>query len=461
MAGKSEIGRYALAAAAVSELAKVTDKHCLDHTRACLEAMGLERLPFEVIHVAGTNGKGSVCAALEAILRTGGVRCGLFTSPHLISVRERFVIDGARITREAFADAYFAVERAIDPLIRKGLPHPSYFETLFLMAAYAFARAGVEVAVMEAGLGGLRDATNVIEEPLAAVITSIGLEHTQYLGRTVREIAAQKTGIIKRGRPVIFDGGSREASEIIRKTAAACKSPAYAIRREGGSTGSERPSGSTGSEAESVDEVRILGVGREGVRFALGERPYFLPIPAPYEADNAALAVRTVCLLRETRPSLFGSITDTVIRQGLASVIWHGRMEFVRPDICLDGAHNPAGIRAFIEAVRAIDPREVHLLIGVMADKDFGDMVRELTGDLTLKRVTVTEPPDGRAMRSDDLTELFRKAAGEGSGTEILAEPDLKKALEGALAGRGRGTLFVIGSLYLIGEVRRLLEEHP
>ena len=469
MAGQSNDMRYALASSAVAQLTYVTDKHGLDHTEACLAALGLKNLPFEVIHVAGTNGKGSVCAALEAVLHTSGIRTGLFTSPHLISVRERYVIDGARIAREAFADAYFAVERAIAPLIKEGLPHPSYFETLFLMAARAFADAGVEAAVIEAGLGGRRDATNVIKKPLASVITSIGLEHTQYLGHTIREIAGEKAGIIKPGCSVIFDGSNQEAADVIRSRAAELGCRAFEVTRaKDGEDAAEGtgPEGGWNTEAAAKPEdnrtsVEILGVKREGVRFALGDRRLFLPIPAPYEAENAALAVRTLDVLREERPALFGSMTDTCLRQGLTSVVWHGRMEFVRPDVCLDGAHNPAGIRAFIEAARALDPGEIHLLIGVMTDKDFTGMVRDLVRGLALRNVTATQPPDSRAMKADRLAGLFEKAACPEQETEITAEPDLKAALEGALHRKGRGTLFVVGSLYLIGEVRRLLKGIP
>ena len=203
----------------IEEIPKFTSKNPLDHTKALLKCLGDPQNQMQVIHVAGTNGKGSVCAYLDSMLRAGGYKVGLFTSPHLVKINERFKINGEMISDERFVKAFEEVQKIIKKAQEDGLDHPSYFETLFLMGMVVFKEANVDYVVLETGLGGRLDATNTVDHPLACIITSISLDHVEYLGDTIGKIAGEKAGIIKPQVPVIYDGHQPEASEVIEKRA--------------------------------------------------------------------------------------------------------------------------------------------------------------------------------------------------------------------------------------------------
>ena len=196
----------------IEEIPKFTSKNPLDHTKELLKRLGNPQNTMKVIHVAGTNGKGSVCAYLDSMLRNGGYHVGLFTSPHLVKINERFKIDGVMVTDEEFIKAFETVREIILQAQQDGLDHPSYFETLFLMCMVIFQKKQVDYVVLETGLGGRLDATNTVDRPLACIITSISKDHVEYLGNTIAEIAGEKAGIIKPGVPVIYDGKNPEAA---------------------------------------------------------------------------------------------------------------------------------------------------------------------------------------------------------------------------------------------------------
>ena len=182
----------------IEEIPKFTTKNPLDHTKELLARLGNPQNQQKVIHVAGTNGKGSVCAYLDSMLRAGGYRVGLFTSPHLVKINERFKINGQMISDDTFVQAFEQIKRIIDEAVAEGLDHPSYFETLFLMGMMIFQKAGVDYVVLETGLGGRLDATNTVDEPLACIITSISLDHVEYLGDTIEKIAEKKPVLLSR-----------------------------------------------------------------------------------------------------------------------------------------------------------------------------------------------------------------------------------------------------------------------
>ena len=216
----------------IEEIPKFTSKNPLDHTKALLKCLGDPQNQMQVIHVAGTNGKGSVCAYLDSMLRAGGYKVGLFTSPHLVKINERFKINGEMISDERFVKAFEEVQKIIKKAQEDGLDHPSYFETLFLMGMVVFKEADVDYVVLETGLGGRLDATNTVDHPLACIITSISLDHVEYLGDTIGKIAGEKAGIIKPQVPVIYDGHQPEASEVIEKRANELGSPAFALTED-------------------------------------------------------------------------------------------------------------------------------------------------------------------------------------------------------------------------------------
>ena len=213
----------------IEEIPKFSTKHPLEHTKKLLSCLGNPQDGFKVIHVAGTNGKGSTCAYLASMFREGGRACGLFISPHLVTIRERFQIDGRMISEEDFVEIFGRVKEQIERFVENGEGHPSYFETLFVMGMLYFRKKQVEYVVLETGLGGRLDATNTVERPLASIITSISLDHTEWLGDTVTAIAGEKAGIIKAGVPVIYDGHVPEASAVIRGRAEALLAPVYEL----------------------------------------------------------------------------------------------------------------------------------------------------------------------------------------------------------------------------------------
>ena len=244
---------YEQAVAYIDETPKFTTKNSLEHTRECLRRLGNPQEHFRVIHVAGTNGKGSTCAFLTSVLREAGYSCGLFTSPHLVEINERFQINEVNIDNETFLAAFEKVKALAEELTAEGNYHPTYFEMLFLMGMVIFAEKGVDFVTLETGLGGRLDATTAIENPVACVITSISLDHMQYLGNTVEEIAAEKAGIIVPDVPVIYDANDERAAAVIRKYAEEKNSPAYPVRAQ---------------------QAEITGNDRQGIDFCLTGETY-------------------------------------------------------------------------------------------------------------------------------------------------------------------------------------------
>ena len=222
---------YDEAVAYIEELPKFTKKHSLDHVREFLRRLGNPASDRKIVHVAGTNGKGSVCAYLQAILMAEGKHTGFFTSPHLVSINERIRMDNIQIDNEAFLEAFVQVQGMARQMEEEGLGHPSYFEFLLGMGMTAFARTDVEYIILETGIGGRLDATNYIEHPALAVITSISLDHTDILGDTIEEIAAEKAGIIKPGVPVFFDASNPLACEVIKRRPQRCMRPVEKSRK--------------------------------------------------------------------------------------------------------------------------------------------------------------------------------------------------------------------------------------
>ena len=419
---------YKEAADYIEEIPKFTEKNPLEHTRALLERLGNPQNRMKVIHVAGTNGKGSVCAYLDAMLREGGYRVGLFTSPHLVKVNERFKINGVmEIIRQARED---------------GLEHPSYFETLFLMGMVIFSQAEVDYLVLETGLGGRLDATNTVERPLACIITSISLDHVEYLGNTIPEIAREKAGIIKPGVPVIYDGHVPEASAVIEKQAEKLGSPAYAL---------------------TEDMYEMVSNTREGIDFSFHCRYYntvtiSIPYIAAYQMMNASLAFFTMELLREDH----GIPVETLIR-GISQTRWEGRMETILPGVIVDGAHNADGVRRFVEtACHFRRDNEITLLFSAVSDKNYREMIRTVCESIRPKAVVATQIWGSRIVPARELAELFQSCGCP----RTEAVEDVGEAFERACALKGDGMLFCVGSLYLVGEIkdylnRRKASENP
>ena len=406
-------------------------KHDLSGLRRFLEELGNPDRRLKIIHVAGTNGKGSVCAFLESILREQGMKTAAFTSPHLVRVNERFRFDGESVDDGTFLEAFLAVRQAAEKLEREGVSHPTFFEFAFLMFMVMCKTRAPQWVILEPGMGGRLDATNVIEKPQLVVITSVGLDHMQYLGSTVEAIAGEKAGILKRGVLVVFDANRPEVRAVIEKRAAGLSCGVYAVQK------------SWYNRTDMDGESLTMEIPDKALRLTV-------PFAAQYQADNAMLAV--------TAARLFG-IPDEVIARGIQKTRWPGRMEQVMPGVFLDGAHNEDGIRAFASAASRIVKRErelgkgrtVYLLLAISSDKEHASMTRLLCENLPFDVLFVTQVAYGRRLESSILE---REASGL-TERPVEVYDTVGGALEELLKRRSPGDLiFCAGSLYLIGEIK-------
>lgn len=417
----------------IETIPKFTVKHPPEHTRELLSRLGNPQEGIKIIHVAGTNGKGSVCAYLNAMLLAGGKKTGLFTSPHLVRINERFQINGEDVSDEQFLDAFLKVEKAAKEYETEGEGHPSYFETLFLMGMLIFKEAGVEYLVMETGLGGRLDATNVVEKPLACIITSISRDHTEYLGDTLEAIAGEKAGIIKAGVPVIYDASQPGSAAVIAAKAKEMASPAWPME-------------------PSFYEMKTQS--REGITFIFaypgGEKAELaIPYVAKYQMMNASLAFYTMHILQDVH-----EIPKNVLAEGLSKIKWPCRMEMAAPGVIIDGAHNEDGIAQFVSTAGYFaKENEITILFTAVADKHYHEMIGEICEGIHPSHVVATQIDGSRVVPAEVLAEDFRKAGC----TDVCAEPEIGAAYEKALGKKGSGMLFCVGSLYLAGELKAYL----
>lgn len=417
----------------IETIPKFTVKHPPEHTRELLSRLGNPQEGIKIIHVAGTNGKGSVCAYLNAMLLAGGKKTGLFTSPHLVRINERFQINGKDVSDEQFLDAFLKVEKAAKEYETEGEGHPSYFETLFLMGMLIFKEACVEYLVMETGLGGRLDATNVVEKPLACIITSISRDHTEYLGDTLEAIAGEKAGIIKAGVPVIYDASQPGPAAVIAAKAKEMASPAWPME-------------------PSFYEMKTQS--REGITFIFaypgGEKAELaIPYVAKYQMMNASLAFYTMHILQDVH-----EIPKNVLAEGLSKIKWPCRMEMAAPGVIIDGAHNEDGIAQFVSTAGYFaKENEITILFTAVADKHYHEMIGEICEGIHPSHVVATQIDGSRVVPAEVLAEDFRKAGC----TDVCAEPEIGAAYEKALERKGSGMLFCVGSLYLAGELKAYL----
>lgn len=426
---------YQEAVAYIEEIPKFTEKHSLAYIRDFLKRMGNPGMDRKIIHVAGTNGKGSVCAYMQAVLLEMGRRTGFFTSPHLISINERIVVDREQIDDAEFLAVFEQVKETVDGMAADGVSHPSYFEFLFGMAMLAFAQADVEYIILETGLGGRLDATNAVEHPAVAVITSISLDHTAYLGDTVEQIAAEKAGIIKEGVPVIFDGTDPGTAAVIEARAKALHADCRKL----------------GKNAFEIREIT-----RKHIAFSRG---------SAYDKDEL-WTIRGCGTYQMMNVSLALAALETVLpeeyvdyerwKKAVSRVVWKGRMEEIRPGVFLDGAHNPGAVEAFADTLDALGERGPVILFSAVSDKEYEKMVSILCGRVKDGLYIITEIKDSRKVPARELGEIFRRY----TDSQVLVCREPAEALQEALARRHDRCICCLGSLYLIGELRRLFEEN-
>ena len=401
----------------------------LSRTQELLRRMGNPEKTLRFIHIAGTNGKGSTAAMLDACLRKAGYRTGLYTSPPLLCFHERMRINGEPIADDELGEITEEIRGHADAMEEK----PTEFELITAVAFAFFARQRAEIVVLETGMGGTLDSTNVIPSPEAAVICNIGLDHTQFLGATLPEIASAKAGIIKPGTTAVCYEAAPEVEEVF---AARCKE--------------------VGAELRMVDFSKLAEHSRslDGQVFSFGERKALrLALLGRHQTRNAAVALTVLDALRARG----WKIPEEAIREGLASVVWRGRFELLRRDplIVIDGGHNPQCLEALshnIEDYLAGIP--LTILTGVLADKDYAAMYAPLL-PLCRRFVTIT-PHSPRALDGKTLAENLRARGAEASYAPD-AEAGVAAAIEHARAEHG--AVLVCGSLYMLGDVIRATDK--
>lgn len=410
-------------------------KFNLDNTTVLLERLSRPDRAYPTVHIAGTNGKGSTAAFVESILRQAGFRTGLNTSPHLERINERFRVDGEEISDELFAETFTGIHSVVEELLAEGKlrAHPTYFECVTALAFEVFRRQQVEFAVIEVGLGGRLDATNVIT-PVVSIITHIDFDHENFLGHSLREIASEKAGILKQGVPVVSAPQLPEAREVLRSRAAQLDCPlietADAIRVE-------RENADAGCVRARLTEVAT------GTQFSLAPQ-----LPGRFQLQNAVNALAAARVLQAKN----FHVSKENIERGIASAQWPGRLEKLQshPDLYLDGAHNPGAARelaGFLE--ENFSGRRIVLIYGAMRDK----AVDEVTGLLfpLAAEVIFTQPNNPRAISAAQLAQMAGHHAAHFSIIDN-AETALDRALATA---RLEDAIFITGSLYLVGQLRR------
>ena len=404
----------------VHQRAWVGQKPGLERTRRLLGRLGNPQEKLKFVHIAGSNGKGSTAAMLASVLTAAGVKTGLYTSPHLWTFHERFQVDGAPISGEDLAEITAQVLEAAED--------ETEFELMTAIGMVYFLRAGCDLVVLETGLGGRLDSTNVIPAPEAAVITHIGLEHTELLGDTVEKIAAEKAGIIKPGCGAVLYAQGGGVRAVVEE---ACEHQGVSLA--------------------VTEEPVVLSSGLTGQTFTYrGKGPYQIPLLGKYQVHNAAVVLTTVEGLRGRG----WDISEGAVQEGLSRAVWPGRLELARrsPDVILDGGHNPQCMEALARALRELYPgKKLIFLTGVLADKDYPAMMGEI---LPLAKEFYTITPDSeRAMPAAELAAYL-----EGRGVKATPCGSVREGLELALVFLPpEDVVCVTGSLYMIGEVRHLL----
>jgi dihydrofolate synthase/folylpolyglutamate synthase len=403
-----------------------TAKLGLERIRSVLEALGRPQDRLRLVHVAGTNGKGSTCAMIESGLRHNGLRAGLFTSPHLSQPTERIWLEGRPISAERFTEAFDRVHSTVEALLARGAIdlHTTYFETVTAMAFLVFAEECAEIVVLEVGLGGRLDATNVVQ-PELCVITPVDFDHEALLGRSLEAIAGEKAGILKPGVPVVFARQRPEAAAVLERRAAELAIP---VARTGDWRLSELVLDARGST------FRLTGSDRD-LRIRC-------PLPGEHQVENAVTAAVALARL---------GIRSSAIEEGIAGTSWPGRLERVRerPEIILDGAHNPAGARALAAYIeRFYSGRTLRLIYGTMRDK----AIAEISGILFphAQQVIVTAPQQARALSPETIRHVV-------DHPDLRVASSLVEALKIVDTAAPDDVIFITGSLFLVAEARELL----
>lgn len=438
---RARITTYGEAEAYLCEVPKFTVKSAPEKTRIFYEFLNCPGEGRKIVHVAGTNGKGSVCTYLRNILTAHGKRTAVFTSPHLVCMRERFAVDGMMMGEDDFRDVFLRVSNALTQVQKiSGMEtyHPSFFEYLFFMAMLWFDMKNAEYIILETGMGGKLDATNVIRKPELCIITKIALDHMQYLGNTLEEIAGEKAGIIKEEVPLIFYDFDKTVTEILRNTAESKNAEAYGV---------ENARISNDKNHKKYIDFCLDCSYYKGV--CPQELQIKIPTVATYQMVNASLAVMASASLLGT------GWHATVACNALATTVWPGRMEEIIPNLIVDGAHNEDGIEAFIRSLKACEMKDDILVFGVSSDKAYETMQKRLVTELSWSRIVVVPLRNDRSAYTDVLKKQFEAY----TTVPVESKSGIREALDELEKLRSVKRIYVVGSLYLVGEVKELFME--
>ena len=386
--------------------------------------------PLKCIHVAGTNGKGSACAMLQKILTENGYRTGLYTSPHLIKYNERYQIDGVCISDEKFAQEVHFVKQYYTQMIEEGLEAPTLFEFLTAICFHYFAEEKVDILILEVGLGGLYDATNVIENPLLCLIMSIGMDHMEFLGNTLEQIATEKAGIIKENVPVVLYPQKNLVYNRIMEICRQKNAPLY--------------------DLQNHVKIKIHLQNLENTLFSVSTK-YFqhtvhLNLLGNYQIQNSITVLLACHVLKQKGLHL----TQQQILAGIQKTYWQGRMELVQhnPLVVLDGAHNIDGICMLCQSIKKyFQHKKITLLLGILNDKEYQKMIQKLLPLVNI--VILTEPQSNRKLNINDLEIPHKK---------VLKKVHVIEAYQTALAVTAKkDAILCCGSLYMIGEIKNYI----
>jgi dihydrofolate synthase / folylpolyglutamate synthase len=407
----------------------------LENIRRLLSLLGDPHRGLKVLHVTGTNGKGSVCAYAASVLQKAGYRVGLYTSPHLVRFNERIQVDRTLISDEDVLRLWSGMQPAIRAMTAaRAIDHPTFFEVTTAMAFQYFRERQVDVAVIEVGMGGRMDATNVVDG-LVSVVTRVDLEHAEHLGKTVTRIAREKSGIIKPSSRAVTV--TQEALPVIEARCREVHAPLLVVGRD---VQVDRGAGNLRGQ-----DVRVRG--------AFGDIEVRTPLPGPFQRENVAVAA---CALVELRPAGF-VIPDDAIREGILSTRWPGRLDLVReaPVVLVDGAHNRPATEALAQSLRELFPgRKVSLVVGILNDKDLKGMAAAL-GPFA-SRACAGRPKTHRAFDAEEVANAFRPYA------ESVAYPTVRDAIDAAISAAAPDDVVLItGSIYTAGEALDHLGVRP
>lgn len=419
-----------------------------DNLNRILDIMGHPEQSSPVIHVAGTNGKGSTCLFLAGILENAGKKVGLFTSPHLVRINERIRIGQAIISDEELVSVFEETMHYIKLAGERGIAHPSFFEFVFLMATLYFKEKKVDYVIFETGMGGLLDATNVVQ-PVLSIITSVGLDHTQYLGETIHDIAVQKAGIIKENVPVLFFNRKDEATNVIAASSNNKHAKLYLVEKS---------------------QYKIMEITDKSIDFSFDSGYYRydklkIRKTALYQIENAMLAVKAFEILIEKKCGLdnfkiqssdrmYGLTSKDIecIQNGLYNMVWTGRMECIAENVYVDGAHNEEAIEAFCETLETLFKEEQKsLLFAVSKDKDYEHMIERLSR-LFFNEVLIVRYEGDRSADLDTVEAAFKHF----SNSKITTFENMKDGFSYGISLTEKQKLFCVGSLYLVGDLLKV-----